>query len=458
MERRSDSLATLRDVYGDRAPLFIAVLAVLIGLCLLCVFGVVLLRQDDTSGIVDVEGETPTPFPSPGAAQDDVIIAGISGSTPISLPLTIPASLRVSGETFTVRPEPIGEDGVWDPELSEQNTALWVYGSLINYIIGLPDTRENRVLLEELGAGDEVLLRLGSGNPLAFSVTNREVVARNRTDIFAQNTPGITLILLRASGDERLVVQGDYIVDPTVGAAEGSPGNVVELGETAQLDDLRLTVTGASSLYDRPEAPPGFVFYLVDFQVQNVGVEQIDLSAMRFVLLDDLGNQYARNGQASQLGAHPPPSGTLLPNESRQATAGYQIPVGLASPTLTWVAGSEGSGRQVRVTIPFAGDSGGAGANATIILQGADISADGTSLIVVGEIANNGEQPLVVSESQVSLTSNGTVHLMLSTSPAFPWVIPPGEAVPFSVSFQRPVAGQAVLTLFNQPFQLTGIR
>ena len=456
MEAPSGSSASFRELFGERAPLFLALIAVVIGLCLLCVFAVLLVRGDGVSGVVD--GDEPTPFPSPVAGQNDVIIAGISGSTPISLPLTIPSTLRVGGETFTVRPEPVGEDGVWDPDVAEQDTALWVYGSLINYIVGLPDTGDNRELLENLGAGDEIQLVLRSGNPLTFSVTNREVVANNRTDVFAQNTPGITLILLRASGDERLVVQGDYVVDPTAGGADGGPGNVVELGETAQLDNLRLTVSGASSLFDQPGAPSGFAFYLVDFQVQNVGAQPLDLSTMSFVLMDDLGNQYARSGQASQLGAHPPPSGTLLPDESRQATAGYQIPVGLSSPTLTWVAGREGSGSQVRVTIPFAGGTDDAGLNAIINLQNAEISADGTSLNVVGEIANNGEQPLVVRESQVSLTSNGTVHLMLSTSPAFPWVVPPGQAVPFSVSFQRPAGNQAILTLLNQPFQLSGLR
>lgn len=458
MEAPSGSSTDFRELFGDRGPLFIALIAVVIGLCLLCAFAVLLIRGNGVTDLADGDGEAPTPFPSPAASQNDIIIAGISGSTPISLPLMIPTSLRIGGETFTVRSEPIGEDGVWNPAVGDQDAALWVYGSLINYIVGLPNTRENRDLLENLGAGEEIQLVMRGGNPLTFSITNREVVASNRTDVFAQNTPGITLILLRASGDERLVVQGDYVVDPAAGGTNGGPGNVVELGETAQLDDLRLTVTGASSLFDRPEAPPGFAFYLVDFQVQNVGAEPIDLSTMRFILMDDLGNQYARSGQASQLGAQPPPSGTLLPDESRQATAGYQIPVGLSSATLTWVAGREGSSGQVRVTIPFAGGSEDAGLNATITLQSADVSADGTALVVAGEIANNGEQPVVVSESQVSLTSNGTLHLMLSTSPAFPWVISPGQAVPFSVSFQRPAGGQAILTLLNRPFQLTGLR
>ena len=455
MEAPSGSSTDFRELYAERGPLFVALIAVAIGLCLLCAFAVLLIRGDGVTDIVD--GEAPTPFPSPAAPQNDVIIAGISGSTPISLPLMIPTTLRVGGESFAIRPEPVGEEGAWNPDIGEHDAALWVYGSLINYIIGLPNTGENRQLLEDLGAGAEIQLVMRGGNPLTFSVTNREVVASNRTDIFAQNTPGITLILLRASDDERLVVQGDYVVDPAAAGANGGPGNVVELGETAQLDDLRLTVTGASSLFDRPEAPPGFAFYLVDFQIQNVGVEPIDLSAVRFVLMDDLGNQYARSGQASQLGAHPSPSGTLRPGESRQATTGYQIPIGLSSATLTWVAGREG-GSQVRVTIPFTGGSEDAGLNAVIILQSAEVSPDGTGLIVSGEIANSGDQPIVVSESQVSLTSNGTLHLMLSTSPAFPWVIPPGQTIPFSVSFQRPASSQAILTFLNRPFQLTGLR
>ncbi|HZD11690.1 MAG TPA: DUF4352 domain-containing protein [Candidatus Binatia bacterium] len=446
---------SLRDVTENR-PLLLALGIAVAGLCLLLVFVILLIRGDGEAGIVG----GPTPFPTPvvGGAND-VIIAGISGAGTVSLTVNAPTAMNVAGESFTVRAEPVGSDGNWDPDVEDANTAVWVYGTVVNYIVGLPDDQAKRDLLESLSPGNEVTLTLGDGQTLPFAVTNREVIGANRSDVFAQNMPGLTLILLRARGDERLVVQADYIADTTaVSNGGGSGGGVVELGEPAQLGNVRVTVEEATALYDRPEAPPGFNFYVIDFQLENVGGEPIDLSRLRLVLSDDLGNQYATSAQASRFGAFPPVAGVLMPGESRQASVGYQIPAGLVSTMLIWTVAREGGTSQIQVRIPFAESEGDGATSAQVSLQKATVSEDGTGLQLSGQIANSGTQPLVVNESGVSLHSDGTVHLMLSTNPAFPWVVPPGETLPFSVSFQRPAEAQAVFTLLNQPFQLSGLR
>jgi hypothetical protein len=110
------------------------------------------------------------------------------------------------------------------------------------------------------------------------------------------------------------------------------------------------------------------------------------------------------------------------------------------------------------VTIPFAGSSEEALSNSVITLQNAEVSADGTGLVLLGQLTNGSNQSLVVNQSDVSLLSDGTVHLMLSTNPAFPWVVPPGQTFPFSLSFQRPAGGEAVFTILNRPYQLSGLR
>jgi hypothetical protein len=349
---------------------------------------------------------------------------------------------------------------VWDPDVGEGNTAVWVYGTVINYILGLPDTRQNQDLLENLAPGNEIVLALRDGFELRFAVTNRELIAANRSDVFAQNTPGLTLVMLHARGDERLVVQAAYVADTAVVSGVGAPSGsgTVELGEPAQLGNLRLTVENATALYDNPQAPPGFIFYIVDFLLENVGAEAVDLSRIRFTLADDLGNQYASSAQAASFGSFAPVSGVILPGERRQASIGYQIPAGLVSPSLTWSVMREGGTNQIQVLIPFAESGGESAQGAEVSLQAASVSADGTSLVLGGQISNNGAQALVVNESNVSLRSDGTVHLMLSTNPAFPWVVPPGQSLPFSVSFQRPAETEAVFTLLNQPFALTGLR
>jgi hypothetical protein len=445
-------------MFAGRTPLLVAGGAILIGLCLLVVFAVLLLRGGDDLNIVD--GDEPTPFPTTAAAAtSDVIVGGLAGGTPISLTVNAPTSLIIGAQTFAVRAEVVGADGAWEPELGDDQTAVWVYGTLINYVLGLPDNDDSRELLEGLPPGSEIYLTLRDGAQHTFAVTSREFVPTNRSDLFSQNLPGITLVLLGAGGDERLLVRGDYVVDTTAGSG-GSPGagNQVELGETAQLDNLRLNVSGATSLYDRPEAPAGFIFYLIDMQLENVGTEALDLSQLRFVLRDDLGNQYALNPQGSNLGNNPPPAGMLAPGESREASMAYQLPSGLTSPAVTLLISREGGTGQVQVTLPFAGGGEEAAQLAAIALQDAEVSEDGTTVTLLGQVTNNGSQPLLVNETDVSLVADGTVHLILATNPAFPWVIPPGQTVPFTLAFQRPAAAEAVFTLLSRPFQLGGLR
>lgn len=443
----------LRDVLENR-PLLLALAVALVGLILLIVFIVLLLQNDGPSGL-----GRPTPFPSPEpGGVGDVIVSGISGSGTVSLTVNAPTSMRVGAQTYRVRPEPVQEDGSWNPDPAEGDTAIWVYGTVVNYIVGLPESQENRELLESLAPGDEVVLSLGDGLELPFAVTNREQIAANRSDVFAQSTPGLTLVMLRMRGDERLVVQAAYVADTASVNAGSEAGGMVEIGEPAQLGDLRITLEEAAILYDRPEAPPGFNFYVADFLVENVGAEAVDLTRVRFTLSDDLGNQYASSAQAGRYGAYPPVAGLILPGETRQTSIGYQIPAGLTSSTLTWSVMREGGTSQIQVRIPFAESDSNGVQGAQVSLQDATVSADGTSLQLSGSIGNNGAQPLVVNENDVSMHSDGTVHLMLSTNPAFPWVVPAGETLPFSVSFQRPAEAQAVFTVLNQPFELTGLR
>jgi hypothetical protein len=77
---------------------------------------------------------------------------------------------------------------------------------------------------------------------------------------------------------------------------------------------------------------------------------------------------------------------------------------------------------------------------------------------IVGQITNGGSQPLIVNETAVSLMSEGTIYLKLSTNPGFPWVVPAGQTMTFSIAFQRPLSAEAVFTVLDQPFGLDGLR
>ena len=430
---------------------------VVMGVVALCLIAMLMLLSfREGRGLFAGSGE-PTPFPTAVGSQissQDPLVVGVGPSDTISVTLDMPATLTLRGQTFTVQPQVVGADGIWSPNVAD-DTAVWVYGTIVNYVFGLPHSADLQALIEQLEVGDEIEMVTQGGLTYTFSFNSREEVPINNRDIFSQQVPGTTIVLLGNGNENRLVVNGRYVVSDTAGNFQP---NTVELGESVQLGDLQITVTGTAYDPGRAESPAGFAFFRVDFQVQNVGLKAVDSNRFRLTLADDLGNQYAVNPLASQSGNFPSLSGFLNAGQSFQATAGYQVPVGLNTPTLQWVVADIESGAQIQVVIPFAGGSGDL-AQTNISLTGAIISGDQISLILEGQITNLGQQPVIVTESDLSLvTADGSQFLLLSTNPAFPWNVPPGQTLQFFVTYQRPPADTFVFTVLNQPFQLSLVR
>ena len=161
---------------------------------------------------------------------------------------------------------------------------------------------------------------------------------------------------------------------------------------------------------------------------------------------------------ASLIGNFAPLSGTLNPGQTLSASAGYQLPGGLTGTQLRWTFTQTGSGAQVTFNVPLGGNQ--SGSDFSVALQQANVSADGTSLLLQGQITNLGVERLIVGEQDVSLieTANGTFYLLFSTSPGFPWVVEPQQTIPFSVMFQRPEGNSANFAVLGHEFQLVGLR
>ncbi len=439
---------------GNRAVPIIIVSLVLAGVaaCILFFF-VIRSRGGDSVG----GNPTPTPFASGAervAVADEPAWVIMDGVSTITGTVDVPLTLSFLGTDYAIDVDVVGEDGVWQPTVSGDGTASWVYGTIVNYVMGLPDTEMNANLLAKLNPGDEIVLKTQSGVEYTYTFDSRQPVPTADQSVYSQKTPGITLILLEAGNGERLVATGRFQVTEAASAA----GNVVGLGETTQLGDLQLTAVSTIYIVDRPEIPPGFAFYLVDYQIQNVGLTAYDATLLDMILIDDLGNQYALNPAASQQGNFPPLTSFLNANQTAQATAGYQIPLNLNSNSLSWLVTRKDTGAQVTVTLPYSGNDAAA-QNTAISLLRADVSPDQTNLILSGLITNQGTQAVVVTVPDVSLTTqDGSAWVLQSTNPAFPWTVEPGQTVEFFLTYQLPPVDTAVFRVLNQEFLLEGLR
>lgn len=431
------------------------VLGVVAGLSLIgvIILSTVLLSRggDETA----VDNGTPTPFTNFEPIASDPLVIGVDGSSRISVTLDVPVTLQLAGQSLDVRTQAVAADRVWQPNVAEEGTAVWVYGTIVNYVLGLPASDANRTLIEQLSAGDEIQLTTRGGVNYTFVFDSRQTVAPSNAEIFAQQTPGITLVLIGEAGNERLVANGRFQVSD----AETGQSNVFSLGETAQLDNIQITVPSVVYVPDRPEAPAGFAFFQVDYEIQNVGLTAFDTGQLQLLLTDGQGNQYALSPAATQVGNYPALTGFLNAGQTVQATAGYQIPIGLSSSTLNWIVARNDTGAQIQVQLPFTGSGDAAASSASIALLQADVSADLSGLVLVGQVTNLASQPIVITESDLALTGNdGAAYLLLATNPPFPWTVPAGGTTQFSVTYQRPLSPTAVFTLLNQSFQLDGLR
>ena len=441
-----------QDRLQGRGPKIAAIALMAGGLLFVCVFGYLLLtgNGDETDTEIDTQD---TLFNPP--IGDESLVVGISDNTVISVTLDAPILLDVAGRPFNLERQALPPGGNWQPLEVAQGAGIWVYGTVVNYVIGLPDTEANRFLLDSLTTEDELVLTTQNGADYRFVFNSREDISPALSSIYGQNMPGITVILVGSEDDEtRTVVRGQYVVATaqTIAGQEST----VELGQTAQLGELQVTVTGVVHQFDQAVAPAGFDFYLVDYQLQNLGSANIDPNNLRMTLVDSLGTQYAMNPLASQVGNLPPLTSFVAAGQTVAASVGYQIPSGLTSPTLTWVVARQDTGAVIEVNIPF---QEGAGAEQVEVqLQQAQISSDGSSLFLVGQVTNVGAEQVVVDEQDVSLLANGTLYLVFSTNPGFPWVIPPGQTLTYALTFQRPNDFAAIFSILGREFQLNNLR
>ncbi len=448
---------SLKTLLQDRRSLgvIIGIMATIGGLLLLCLFAYLILSGGDGEAEV-------TPTATLGAIVDGsvppVSNSPIITGDGISLTVDVPLTLQVSGRTFNVQTQVIPATGQWVPAVDQPGSAAWIYGTVVNYVVGIPDSVENRALFDQLTPGDDILLQTRANNTLQFDFTSREVVSVSNQDVFAQHEPGITLVLMGTEGDQRLVVRGRHNVSEANASNSGDIPTLFSLGEAAPLGNLQVTVTGATHLLNRPEAPTGFAFYLIEYQIQNIGTVNFDTTLLRSALLDSFGNQYAVNSVANTLGNYPTLFGNIAPSQMVQATAGYQIPLELSGPNLRWRLTRTDTNEFVEIDIPFA-DQEATAQSAQISLLSVEVSVDGTNILMSGQITNLGQQALIINESDLSLRGDdGGVYLLLSTNPGFPWVVGAGATVTYQIMFQRPAGSQAVFTLLNQPFELNGLR
>ena len=144
----------------------------------------------------------PTPtLTTPGSADDALqTIGGLGGSLTLGRPGALEIRYMATEETVAMPIDParVSNKGEMPYNAvvmgSDSPVAVWVFGTVLNYAIGLPEN-----LVTALQPGDRLRLTTDTGFALAFIVTQTERRASHEAgDLLSQNRVGMTLFALPA--------------------------------------------------------------------------------------------------------------------------------------------------------------------------------------------------------------------------------------------------------------------
>jgi hypothetical protein len=409
---------------------------------------VVLLLVAVTQLIGGAASATPVPTPAPTCVGPNCPIAQPS-------PL-VHKKLYVRDRTFDITPVAV-QKGKWPVGAGNDTSATWVFGTLVNYLIGLPNNSEYKDLLQALSEADQIALEMSDGQLVEFKFDAQQLVSPDNEEIFAQHHPGLTLLLLGDDGAQRLVVTANY--DVSGEANRTVPGNVVAINTPIEIGDVRVKVLNGRLVENAPGIPVGSAFYLVDFTAENTGVDVLNVSDFVFELMDYARQKYKLSDTASRLGPNSPPGGQLLPGLSATFTTGFEVPSNITGPILTWIFKPEAAFKgQASVAVPLVGPvpTPDPRSQARVQISQAYYTPDQSEVIVVGSVTNPTGALIPVGTADIVLsTPEGILATLNSADPVLPWRLSPGDTLDFTLSFSRLPSTAAILKILNNSFELT---
>ncbi len=393
------------------------------------------------------EPSVPVPTPTVGC---------VPPNCPIPQPAaSVPRKLYLRDRTFEITPVAVPK-GNWALS-ADEGKGEWVFGSLVNYLIGLPGTQENKDLLQALSEADTITVEKSDGQTLEFKFGERKLVPPENKEVFAQQRPGLTLVLLGADGEERLVVTAEYVVESE--ANKSVPSKTVAINTPIEIGPVRVKVLNGRLVENAPGIPVGSAFYLVDFTVENLSNDTINVADFVIELRDYAGQKYKLSDTASKLGPNPAPSGQLLPGLSSTFMSGFEVPSNITGPVLTWGFKPEASfGGQATVAVPLVGSTPTPDPRSQALVQitQAYFSPDQSELIIAGGLGNPTNALILVNPSDVVLnTPDGVLAALKSAEPALPWRIGPNDSVNFTLRFSRLPSNESILKILNNSFKLS---
>ncbi|MGC9349251.1 MAG: hypothetical protein ACP5JG_14010, partial [Anaerolineae bacterium] len=398
-------------------------------------------RNRPTGGAESVDVTKLTTFLSPPTLPADLTVIQ-EDNTP--LPTVDPVQLDLKGTSFPVVAV-VPEQGRWPLPAEQVELGLWMHGTLINYVIGLPYAATTESLLSGLTSGDRITLTLENGANLVFGSPQAKRVDTNDASPLAQDKPGLTLLLLGSDQPSRLVIKARYLPEDTRPAGE------------QDVDGLIVAVLNADIVAGSTPAEAESWYFVVDYQLENPGSVAVDPTFFDMVLEDGNGQRYVLNDAATQLGAYGRATGLINPGATINASAGYLIPTNIKIP-LVWIFKADvTSTDQARFVLNFKPPAP-LPAQPDVELYEVFLDRGRDVIVISGTVYNDGETALTVTSDRVGLTSSNGATTLRASSPLLPWTVAAEGFQDFELQFSIPEdTSTALLNVVGFTFQIEGL-
>lgn len=419
-----------------------AIFLILVGVIIILIVGsgvLLSLRQNRSTGDaapVSVKKlatfkSTPTVPTGVGVVQE--------GGTPL---LTVlPNRLDVAGQTFSVVPV-APEEGRWPVPEQQSDMVVWIHGTVINYVIGVPYAPTLESLLSGLSDTEHLTVTLDNGAALVFGAPQAKRVAADDLTPMSQQQPGLTLVLLGGSQSSRLVVYARYLPEESIaiGAGQRVDGLLVEVVKSGVVED------GGDTRH-----------FVVEYRVTNQSAATVTPGFFDLMLENGAGQHYPLNAEVTAQGENGAIQTPLGAGMTAMGSAGYLLPRD-TEPPLTWVFRADAASvNAARNVLPYERPLP---SPPQPVVEITSAFADGkrNTIVINGTLGNSGETALSVTLDDVSLTSSMGKSSLQASTPLLPWSVVPGASQSFEVQFSWPENVDSVLlNILGFTFQIEGL-
>jgi hypothetical protein len=417
-----------------------AILLIMLGAIIIVGVGVAALlnlrTQRPTGGAEQAKVVKLSTFTSPPAIPDNIPVVQESGAPMVTIS---PNQLDVAGTIYPVVPV-MPDQGRWPLPYEQRSIAVWLYGTVINYVVGLPYAPTTESVLAGLTSADRILLTLDNGSVLAFGTPQVQRIDSGDLSPMAQDKPGLTMMMLESEEATRLIVQARYLPEESI------------FSQDQRVNGLKVEI-----LETHVEENDAALYFIIEYQVTNESDAEMNATFFDMVLEDNAGQRYTLDATATDWGEYGALTGVVAPGGTAAGSAGYAVPRTMPSP-VTWIFRSDTvSANSTRFALTYEPPLP---APALPDVELSSVFDDRTRNVIVinGTIYNDGESPLVVTLDNIKFTYSGGAGTLQASTPLLPWNIGPDGFQDFEVQFSRPQGTDSViLDILGFTYRIEGL-